>query len=275
MADGRGLENEVKMETIDVRPASPAILRLGNAKARHILLAAAFIVGWELLARALNQPAKLPGPWLVAHSAVPLIMSGELLFDAYMSLKRVLLGFVLAVATGIPIGVAIGLSRRMSGLLSPGLELLRPIPAIAMLPIFLSIFGIGEALSVSIVYFAAVFAIIVNTQGGVRQVVPIFPEAARTLGARDREVIREVMIPAALPMIFNGLRLGLQFGWMSIIGAEFIGATNGLGYMILVNQRFLVTDNIVVGMATIGFLGFLIDKLLLLARGAMLPWLRR
>lgn len=251
-----------------------AMRRLGGPKLRRAMIAAAFIVGWELLARILDQPAKLPAPWLVVHSAVPLIMSGALLFDAYMSVQRVLLGFALAIVTGIPIGVAIGISRRMSGILSPGLELLRPIPAIAMLPIFLSILGIGEALSVSIVYFAAVFPIIVNTQGGVREVTPIFQEAARTLGARERQIVWEVMVPAALPMVFNGLRVGLQFGWMSIIGAEFIGATNGLGYMILVNQRFLVTDNIVVGMVAIGIIGFLLDKLLLLAREAMLPWLR-
>jgi NitT/TauT family transport system permease protein len=251
------------------------VARRSRPAIRRTILIAAAVATWEVVALLVAQPEKLPAPSLVVHAAGPLIQSGELGYDILVSLRRVILGFALATAVGVPVGIAMGISRVIARLAYPAVELLRPIPAIAMLPIFLVTLGVGEALSISIVYFAAVFPIIINTQTGVHQITRIFPEAARTLGAREWQIIPHVILPASLPMIFTGLRIGLQFGWMSIIGAEFIGATTGLGYMIVFYQRFLMTDRVIVGMVAIGVLGFLLDSVLLLVRRIMLPWLPR
>lgn len=259
------------MSIVLAAPRSP-LEAFRRPAVRRVVLACCFVLLWEFAARALQQPAKLPSPSLVVGAAVPLIESGELLNNALVSLRRVFLGFGLALAVGLPTGLLTGSSRKLGRILYPPLEILRPVPALAMLPIFLAIFGIGEELAVSVVFFAAFFPIVLNTQTGVREVQRIYEEAARTLGALDRQVVREVTLPAALPTIFTGVRLGLQFGWMSIIGAEFIGATSGLGFMILFYEKFLFTDKVIVGMASIGVLGFLLDRVVLLARRLLLPW---
>lgn len=240
--------------------------------ARRLLFGVLFVGLWQLLAYLLDNPAKLPSPLQVFEAGVPLTLSGELLGHATISLWRVFLGFTVALVVGVAVGVLTSASRVAWRLLYPPLEMLRPVPAMAMIPIFMAIVGIGELLSVSVVFFAAFFPIMINTQAGVREVNRIFEEAAATLGASRRSIIREVVMPASLPTLFTGVRLGLQFGWMSVVGAEFIGATKGLGFMILFYQKFVATEKVIVGMVLIGILGFLLDRLVLAVQRRLIPW---
>ena len=244
----------------------------GRTSWRRIMAAAAVIVAWQVAANLIDRPAKLASPLQVAQAFWPMLQSGEILGHAAASVRRVALGLGLAVVLAVPVGVGLGVAPRLRQWLDPIIEMLRPIPALAILPVLLLLFGVGEALNVGIVFYAAVFPILLSTVAGVMEVERAHREAALTLGATHGKIIRAVVVPSALPTLFTGLRLGLQFSWMSIVGAELIGATSGLGFMILYYGKFLQMDRILVGMMVIGVLGFALDRVLLIAERHVLKW---
>lgn len=233
------------------------------------------VAAWAVVASVVDNPARVPNPLRVPSTAWPLIESGELGTHVLASLRRIALGYGAAVIVGVAIGVAMGTMRPVEQLLDAPLEILRPIPALALLPVLLMVVGIGDVLSVSIVFYASVFPIVLNTVAGFREVDHAYIEAARIMGASQLATLREVMLPAALPSIMSGLRIGFQFAWMSIVGAELIGALEGLGFMILYYAKFVATDRVVVGMVTIGVLGLAFDRALLLIWRMMTPWASR
>lgn len=249
--------------------------RPDRAPWRRIMAAVAIVVAWQIAADLIDRPAKLASPLQIAQAFWPMLQSGEILGHAAASLRRVAVGFGLAVALAVPAGVGLGVVPRLRQWLDPIIEMLRPIPALAILPVLLLLFGVGEALNIGIVFYAAVFPILLSTIAGVFEVERVHREAALTLGAKSRQIVRAIVIPSALPTLFTGLRLGLQFSWMSIVGAELIGATSGLGFMILYYGKFLQMDRILVGMVVIGILGFLLDRILLITERLVLKWKQR
>jgi ABC-type nitrate/sulfonate/bicarbonate transport system permease component len=191
-----------------------------------------------------------------------------------MSLYRVAWGFLLAAAVAVPLGLAMGWSPRLRRLFSPVVELLRPVPPLAWIPISILWFGIGVRSAAFIIFLGAVFPILLNTVAGVLAVSPALVEAARTLGAREGQLLRKVLLPGALPSIFVGLRVGLGIGWMTLVAAEFTGVKSGygLGYMIMTARDIQRPDEIIAGMVVIGVTGLLIDLLIRLAEARLLPW---
>jgi len=233
---------------------------------------------WEVLARWIIPAANpslgvlIPPPSEVLMSGVAMARSGELLTHVFDSSKRVLIAWSLVVLTAVPLGIAMGWSMKFNRYINPLIELLRPIPPLAWIPISILWFGIGMTQNLFIIMVGVFFPILLNTIHGVRGIDPVLIRAARNLGATQRKLLSRVVLMAALPSIFNGLRVGLGVAWMVLVAAELVAATSGLGYMIQDARNFLRTDIIFMGMFMIGFMGILMDFVLRLVGRQALSW---
>jgi len=220
----------------------------------------------------LIRPILLPPPSRVVAAFWTLTISGELPRHIAISLGRVLAGFALAAAAGLALGLAIGLSRRIDRATDLFLQLLKPIPPIAWIPLAILWFGIGEAPKVFIIFLGAVFPVLVNTVDGIRQTDPRHVELARILEVPRRRFILQVVLPGALPAIMTGLRVGVMVAWMCVVASELIAASSGIGYLIMDARQLSQTDVVLVGMITIGALGKLLDTLLKRVEGRLIRW---
>lgn len=239
---------------------------------RHVIVALAAMLVWYLVALLVGDESRVPSPMSVIAAGGPMLASGELASNVLASVRRMLVGYLAAVVIGVPLGMAMALSRTLRAVVEPPLEALRPIPPLALLPILLVVVGVGDVLTTVIVLKAALFPILLNTYTGVSEVDRVHLEAARTLGVPRAQVLRRVVIPAAMPQIFTGFRLGAQFAWMSIVAAELIGAQSGLGYLIVWYKQFLLMDQVVVAMIVIGLVGFVFDRLVVFANRRVVSW---
>ena len=222
---------------------------------------------------------KLPSPLHVLGGFKDLIQVGmppghSLYLHILYSLERVLWGYGIAVAIGVPLGIVMGWSRRLNALLEPIVELIRPVPPLAWIPIAILWFGIGTQSAAFIIFLGAFFPILLNTINGVLSIDPVLVEAARTLNARDRNIFLKVLIPGSLPSILTGMRIGIGIGWMTLVAAEFTGVKQayGLGYMIMTARDIQRPDQIVAGMIIIGVIGLGIDTGLKRLADYLLQW---
>ena len=188
------------------------------------------------------------------------------------SMQRVYGGFFLAAALGIPLGLAIGKIMVFRQLLDPTLSLLRPIPVTAWLPLSMVFFGLGPRSAVFLVFLGAFYPILLNTIFGVRSVDPRLFEAAQMLGCDGARLFRQVVLPAALPSIFTGLRLGHGFAWILIVVGEMTGVPTGLGSVIMDGRTLSRPDLVITGMIVIGVAGFLCDRIILAINNRVLSW---
>jgi ABC-type nitrate/sulfonate/bicarbonate transport system permease component len=218
------------------------------------------------------NPVLLPPPHEVLAAAVQLTLSGELPRDIAASLSRVVLGFLVAAVLGVGLGTLIGRSRTIEKLLEPALELMRPIPPLAFLPVFVLWFGIGESSKVAFITYSAFFPIFTTTTEGIKFVDLLLIRAAQTLGASERRIFRMVVLPAALPSIITGLRVGFAQCLFVIVAAEFIAADSGLGFLINDSRSFFLMSNMLVGAATIGLIGFIFNRVLRRLEARLLRW---
>lgn len=213
----------------------------------------------------------MPAPTTIARTAAGLVASGELFFHLVASLKREASAFVFA-ATAIPLGIAMGWWRIIYNQVNPIMEILRPIPPLAWIPLSILWFGIGDAQNEFIIFLGMFFPILINTIVGVKNVDPNLVRAARSLGAPERKVLSRIVLKGSLPQIITGVRIGLGVGWMALVAAELVGANSGLGFLINDARSMLRTDTIVVGMLTIGLVGLLIDTAIRVLGRKFLPW---
>ena len=213
----------------------------------------------------------MPAPTTIARTAAGMIASGELFFHLAASLKREASAFVLA-ATAIPLGIAMGWWRLVYNQVNPIMEILRPIPPLAWIPLSILWFGIGDAQNEFIIFLGMFFPILINTIVGVKNIDPNLVRAARSLGAPEYKVLSRIVLKGSLPQIITGVRIGLGFGWMALVAAELVGANSGLGFLINDARSMLRTDTIVVGMLTIGLVGLLIDTAIRFFGRKFLPW---
>jgi ABC-type nitrate/sulfonate/bicarbonate transport system permease component len=218
------------------------------------------------------NPVLMPSPLDVLYTGVELVESGELQRDILASLSRVLQGFGIAAFVGVALGMAVGRSRVLENLVDPMLELLRPIPPLAFLPMMVLWFGIGEASKISFIAYAAFFPIFTTTLEGIKYVDPLLLRAAASLGASRRDLFRYVVLPAATPAIITGLRLGFGLSFFVIVAAEFVAADSGLGYLINDARTFFLVSQMLLGAAVIGLIGFSFNRLLRLLEARLLRW---
>ncbi len=228
---------------------------------------------WQSLASlGVINPFLLPPPARLLTAAYELLADGSLSRHVGASLERVLVGFLLAALCGLVLGVVLGSSRMVTDLIGPLVESLRPIPPIAWTPIAILWFGVGNAPSYFLVFIGAIFPVFVNTFAAVRNIDRAQINAALCLGAGPSLLVRDILIPAALPIIFPGLKIALGIGWMCVVAAELIAAQSGLGYMIQQNRVLLQTQNVVVGMVTIGIIGYAMSGAMSAVERRLIPW---
>ncbi|WP_238278890.1 ABC transporter permease [Methylobacterium goesingense] len=198
--------------------------------------------------------------------------SATLLTHLGASLSRVYGGFALAVLFALPLGLLIGRVPLMRQLLDPTFQILRPVPVTAWLPLAMILFGLGPRSAYFLVFLGAFYPILVNTIFGVRSVEPRLFEAASMLGCRGSAQFARVVLPAALPSIFTGLRLGLGFAWVVIVVGEMTGVQTGLGAIIMEARQLSRTEIVICGMIVIGVAGFLSDRIVMLIGRRLLAW---
>ena len=198
--------------------------------------------------------------------------SASLPIHFWKSVERVYGGFLCAALVGIPLGLMIGRTRVIRIMLDPMLSLLRPIPVTAWLPLSMIFFGLGAKSAIFLVFLGAFYPILLNTIFGVKSVDPRLFEAAEMLGCSGSQLFRSVVLPAALPNIFNGLRLGASFAWILIVVGEMTGVPEGLGADIMDGRSLSRTDLVITGMIIIGLTGFVSDRILLLVSNYFLRW---
>ncbi len=257
-------------------PASPtpmAVLPSGPAASRDIgrwRLAARtvfpfLVVGglWEFVARLRVFPPRLfPDVEDVAAAFVRLSAAGILPHHALETVGRLLAGFALAAVVGVTVGIAMGRSRRAEDIFLPLVMIGAPIPGLAYAPLFMLWFGLGNLPAILLVGFVSAFPIIVNSWTGVKAVKEIWVRAAQAMGADDRRLFRQVILPGALPYILTGLRLGLSQAWRILVAVEMLTAVPwGLGWLIFGAREFLNTDVMLAGIAVIGAIGLALEKL--------------
>lgn len=254
--------------------ALPQLTYVGKVSVASVLLLFAL---WWLAARIEIVPAMfLPSPQAVATKFFAVWTDGfegaTLPEHLFASLGRMLAALVAAVATGVAIGFAINLSQTAKGALEPIIEFYRPIPPLAYLPLVIIWFGIGEFAKILVIYLGILPSIIIATTDGLRSIAQDKINAARALGASRSQLVRLVLLPHALPSILTGTRIGMGTGWATLVAAELIAATRGLGFMIKGAADFLVTDVVVLGILAIGVAAIAMEALLRLFQRQFIPW---
>jgi len=224
----------------------------------------------------LVSPGRFPSPadfWTsLTQIAVRGYAGGALLAHAVQSLKLVVMGFVVAIATGVPLGLWMGWDRRAEAVINPIFLILRPIPPLAWIPLAILWLGLGDGAKILVIWFAAFVPSVINSFAGVRTIDRPVIEAARMLGTPRWRMITEIIAPAAAPMIFTGLRLSLQASWTTLVAAELVGALAGIGFVLNVAQQDIYPGMILVGMVTVGILGWATTWVLGVAERRALAW---
>jgi NitT/TauT family transport system permease protein len=266
-------------EAIETRPADSPPPRIDVTPLLRIIVPVALLALWWI-ATTLNPDSLIPPPsqvgtelWDLAFGGInDDAFSGMLLPDLLASAERVYGAFLLAAALAVPLGMLIGRLRVMKTLLEPTLQVLRPVPVTAWLPLSMILFGIGARSAFFLVALGSFYPILVNTIFAVRSVEPRLFEAAQMLGVSPARLFPKVVLPASLPGIFTGLRLGLGFAWVVIVVGEMTGVQTGLGAMIMDARQLSRTEIIIAGMAVIGVAGFLSDYAVTAIGRKLLAW---
>ncbi len=217
------------------------------------------VFAWAVFARYFAFPDLVPSPWDTFGTGAQLLWSGALLTHVGISLERVLVGYAAGCALGVLIGALMGRIQIVGQFVDPLLQLMRPISPVALVPLSIIWFGIGDMSRYFIIFYGVVIIMIMNTAAGVASTPNIRLNAARCLGARSSQIFRRIILPSAVPYILTGMRVALGFAFMGIVAAEMIAAQSGIGYLIMQSRMLLRTDVMFVGLVTLGVLGAVID----------------
>jgi NitT/TauT family transport system permease protein len=253
---------------------------LGWLNAKILPTPLAVLTKWIQYAQPTQAFAPAPGPeagaaaGAEAETYLEWLFSGELPHDLFASTQRVFVGFLIGGALALPLGLLMGASRTVYATFNPLIQVLRPIPPIAFIPLSILWFGLGNPPAYFLISLGAFFPILMNTISGVRNVDSIYIRAAKNLGANGFVLFRRVILPAAMPQILTGVRVGMGVAFICVIVAEMIAVNSGLGYRILEAREFFWSDKIIAGMFTIGLLGLAIDSMIDLINRRLLRWQR-
>jgi NitT/TauT family transport system permease protein len=241
----------------------------------NVMVAISLVTGlllWVALSAIPSVGAILSNPLTIAKTFVAELASGRLLENSYVSILRVLGGFSLGLLAAIPVAFLMGWYKPVRGLIEPWIQFFRTIPPIALIPLVIVAQGVGEGAKISVIFVATFLVMVISIYQGVRNVDPTLIKAARVLGASDRHIFLEVVVPASFPYILVGVRLGLASAWTTLVAAELTGASKGLGNMIMEAGLYFRMDLIILGIIIIGIIGFAMDKLVLYLERRLTGW---
>ncbi|SDZ99507.1 ABC transporter permease subunit [Rubrimonas cliftonensis] len=231
---------------------------------------------WLVTAMGWVKPLFVPSPGAILTKFVDVWNNGftntPFLEHVAISTARVFGAFLLACAVGIPLGLAMGMSPVMRGLFDPPIEFYRPIPPLAYLPLMIIWFGIGETSKVLLIFLSVFAPVTLGARAGVRSAAIEQIHAAYSFGASRWQVMRHVILPSALPEILTAMRIGVGFGWTTLVAAEMVAATEGLGYMVLSASQFLQTSTVIMGIIVIAAIAYAFDLLMRFVERRVVPW---
>ena len=220
----------------------------------------AILALWQVSSGTLFNPLLVPTPLVVARTAWEMLKSLELLGHIAVSVRRIVIGYAIGCGAGIAIGVLMGRLRAVRDLLDPPLEFIRSISPVALVPLAIIWFGIGELSRYFIILYASLIVVILNTAAGVAATPLIRIRAAQCLGAPPHKIFLRIILPSAWPYILTGLRVALGFSFMGVVAAEMIAADSGIGFLIMQSRLMIQTERMFVGLVTLGLVGALTDR---------------
>ena len=215
---------------------------------------------WLASARGWLPEQILPAPSYVLRTAGDMIMSGELLYHAAVSLRRVVFGFTIGAGLGLGLGIAMGLSQRLEDYIKPTFLAFAQIPTLGWIPLLMLLVGIEETLKIIIIAKGALVPITLNTFSGIRSVPGKYLEVGKALRFSRWQTLRLIVLPGAIPSIFTGIRYGLTHAWTSLVGVELLASSEGLGYLLVWGRQMFWLDTVIIAMIVIGLIGFAMDK---------------
>jgi len=239
----------------------------------NIALIVTVVIVWCVMAgRGTLNEIIMPAPSQVIDTVVSLISSGTLWTNLVISVVRVMKGYLIAVALGVTLGILTGLSKHLERITLLAIQIIKPIPPIAWIPLVILWFGIGESGKVFLIFLGSFFNILINVYDGIKQADEKYIEVSKAMETPFFKHVFMLIVPSAAPNIFTGLRIGLSSGWMCVVAAELVSSTTGLGYMIMNARQFGQTDVIIVGMLTIGIIGKIMDSILRKVEKHAIKW---
>jgi taurine transport system permease protein len=235
-----------------------------------------FGVWWLVTAMGWVKPLFVPSPMAIVTKFIDIWNEGftgtPFLEHVWISTLRVFGAFALACLIGLPLGLAMGMSPVMSGIFDPPIEFYRPIPPLAYLPLMIIWFGIGETSKVLLIFLSVFAPVVLGARSGVKSAAIEQIHAAYSFGATRWQVMRHVILPSAMPEILTSMRIGIGFGWTTLVAAEMVAATKGLGYMVLTASQFLQTPVVILGIFIIAIIAFAFDMLVRMLERRLVPW---
>lgn len=253
------------------RPSTPLWSRTWVRVTGGFLLPVIIIAVWQFVtSTGMVPPYRLPGPWSVVEAGIELVERGELWLHIAISVQRVLIGFAIGSAVALVFSAIVGLSRAGGVLFAPTLVALRAVPSLAWVPLLILWMQIGEESKVTLVAIGAFFPVYTTVADALRHVNPQLVEAGRTFGLRGWSLFRAVQLPAVVPSVVSGLRLGLAQAWLFLVAAELLGASMGLGWMLSDSQYTGRVDRILLAIALLALLGTITNAILVLLEKAVL-----
>lgn len=238
-----------------------------------ILGIAGVLIVWEIICSLqIVSPLFLPAPSSIVTTGWDMLLSGEIVKNLVPSLYRIGVGYLIGSVVGIVVGLLLGFSKWADAIGTPIVYSIYPIPKIALLPLFVLWLGIGELSKVTIISLGVFFPVVINTYSGVKNVDPILIKAAVTFGSNHLNVIRKVILPGSLPMIFAGLKLAAGTSLLLLVAAEMIAAQSGIGSMVLHYGNLMITTKLMVGVLVLSLLGLAFNRFLQWLENRLLPW---
>lgn len=248
-------------------------LLLNWERTLSILSPVLLLLAWELAVVMGQIDARFfPPPSRIFHTLAEMVASGEMAMHLGISLKRVAIGFLFGAVPGVIIGLAMGLLPLVRATISPLVDATYPIPKIALLPMFIMIFGIGEESKYAIIATSVIYLVLINTESGVRNLEKIYLDVGKNFHATRKMMFLDIALPGAMPMIVTGLKLGMGIALLVIVAAEFVGAKSGIGYLIWTSWQIFEVEKMYVGLLVMALLGFLSSILLHAFERIAVPW---
>ena len=234
---------------------------------------AALLLSWELGARATPKlQLYFPPVSQVIAAMGQALMAGPVAHHLVVTLGRFCAGYLLSAALAVTLGIVLGYIDFLHGLLETVIELLRPMPSVAIIPVAILLLGIGDSMIVAVTVYATLWPILINTIDGVRHVEPTLIDTGRTFGLKRRQILRQIILPGAAPYIVTGLRIGLSIALILVTTAEMIAGSKGLGFFILDEERAMNSANMYAGIVVVALLGYALNRLFLLIETRAMKW---
>ncbi|MEO7159832.1 MAG: ABC transporter permease subunit [Polaromonas sp.] len=263
------------------KPAKPGEIYGVPGQGDSLRISSTVILGllfvwWAVTQAGWIKPLFLPSPMGVIEAFVEVARNGftgsSLWEHVWVSTARVFGAFTLACVIGIPLGIAMGMSPLARGIFDPPIEFYRPIPPLAYLPLMIIWFGIDETSKVLLIFLSVFAPVALGARAGVKSAAIEQIHAAYSFGATRWQVIRQVILPSAMPEIITAMRIGIGFGWTTLVAAEMVASTSGLGYMVLSASKFLQTATVIMGIVVIAAIAYAFDHLMRFVERRVVPW---